>query len=110
MKKADIDNILIVLKEQKSLSISDLATLTGLMKRRLFDVLPILNALGMVDRSKKGWVTWIEKEESKINGNYDGRRLEINTVGIIESVRRMGVQTLVIEQTAEGFQVNPLES
>lgn len=108
MKKEGIDRILVVLKRGR-ISITDLAKQTDLLKRRLWDVLPILEALGLIDRSERGIVTWIQKEE-KIDNHYPGNKLQIHTIGAITSVMRHGMQGVLIEQTASGFNVNSFKS
>lgn len=103
MKKEAVEKIVNTIESVPSLHIDDLVSLSGIQKRRLYDILPILEVLGYITRDK-GHITKVEPVES--NGKYDSQSLVINANGAITSVRQLGPQGIRIEQTALGFEVS----
>jgi hypothetical protein len=98
-----------------------LAAEANMTKRRLYDLLPTLEALGKIKRSRN-FIEWVEvlevlevlpdethESSNGPEGSFEGSILQVDTVGAITSVKRLSGQSLMIEQTAQGFNVRPLE-
>ena len=114
MKKDILLAMIDILKEYKTISVKELVfKMEDIPKRRIFDVLPILAAIGMIDRSVRGKITWIRGLDDPVERDgdiiYNGKIIEVSAAGVITSVKRFGVQHITIEQTAEGFSVKETE-
>lgn len=116
MKAEDIQLIIDLIQARGEIKSSDIATLLDLTKRRVFDVLPVLEVMGVITRPKRGSVVWVKKDVPIITNSaddtdtltYNTNRLLIKAVGAITSVKNLGAQEMMIEQTAEGFTIEAL--
>ncbi len=115
MKKELVELMVSILKEYGTISVEDLAEQMDITKRRIHDVLPTLDGLGLIDRSVRGMVIWVEEKEEVVelvetDKVYSSGRLMVSTTkGVITSVSKYGVQSIIVEQTASGFVVNEIE-
>ena len=109
MKLEEFNRMVEILKREKQIGTRALAVALDTTARRLYDVLLPMEYLGMIERPKKGLIKWVARESDKPISTYDCRIIEISSNGAITQVRNNGMQSVVIEQTAEGFTVNPLD-
>ena len=101
MNREDAELFIEFIKHKKIATVIETAEHLNISKRRLHDVLPILDVLGLVDRSKRGSITWVGPVD---NNTYDCNKLIIKSVGAITLVKNLGMQVM-IEQTVNGFTV-----
>ncbi len=108
MSKEDINGIINLIKIKKSITSADISKLLKISMRRVFDVLPVLEVLGIVTRPSRGMVSWVEKKVPVDNNIYNCSKLIIHCIGVITEVKNLGMQ-ITIEQTADGFTVEAVE-
>lgn len=105
MNNEQIQSLVDLIRKKGEIKSVDIASILKIPIRRIYDVLPVLEVVGMITRLSRGVVSWVESVDSNV---YDCNKLMISCVGTITEVKNMGVQ-LTIEQTGDRFAVERLD-
>lgn len=110
MKKEDIQLIIDLIQTKKKIKSSEISRLLSIPIRRIFDILPTLEVLRIITRTR-GIVAWVEPTEVlsiETNNTYLCSELHISCIGVITSVKNLG-NNVVLEQSGVGFSVEGIK-